>query len=196
MSILYTVQKNNYHKHSKNSTVYTPEQVSLYLHHILKPYLQPKVILDPAIGRGSLTNPWRNKKCHVIGMDIDKRGKDYCDAFIHGKFEEIQKWNNRAPQLILCNPPFNGAPKRKLYPEVFLRQIVYLFGNQIPIVMIAPIGMRLNIRTGSDRWIWMRDTLKITSIVSLPIDCFGVKFHTEILIFNVPGLDPHYYLYQ
>lgn len=196
MSLAYTVKKNNYNNNKKNSTIYTPERVSLYLFNLLKKHVSPKIILDPAIGQGSLTNPWKNKSRKIIGVDIDKKGKKHCDTFIHGKFEEIQEWKHKHPDLILCNPPFNGASGKKLYPEVFLRHIVDLFGSQIPIVMIVPMGMRLNVRIQSKRWNWMRDTLDISSIISLPIDCFGLKFHTEILIFNVPSLKAHYFLGQ
>ena len=196
MTIPYTIKHNNYHVNSKCSTIYTPERVSLYLYNLLKDHLSPKVILDPAIGKGALTNPWRRKAQKIIGVDINRAGRKYCDEFIQGKFEEIKEWHYKTPQLILCNPPFNGAKGRNLYPEVFLRHMVNLFGSQIPVVMISPMGLRLNVRVESKRWIWMKETLDITSIISLPVDCFGLKFHTEILIFNVPSLKAHYFLYE
>lgn len=195
MTIPYTVKSNNYHENKKNSTIYTPERVSLYLFNLLRRYVRPKVILDPAIGKGALTNPWMNKNRKIIGVDVNHRSKHHCDIFIRGKFEEIAEWKHQTPGLVICNPPFNGAEGKKLYPEVFLRHIVGLFGNQVPTVMIVPMGMRLNVRVESKRWVWMKDTLEISSIISLPIDCFGLKFHTEILAFNIPQLKPHYFLY-
>ncbi len=195
MAVLYNINKNNYVSRPKNSTIYTPERVSIYLKNILSKQINPKVILDPAIGKGALVRPWDNGKRHIIGVDIDNQGKKYCNTFIHKKFEVVQMWVYRKPDLIICNPPFNGAPRRQLYPEVFLRRIVKLFGNRVPIVIVAPIGLRLNVRIKSARWQWMNENLEISSIVSLPIDCFGVKFHTEILIFNINGLKPHYPLY-
>ena len=84
--------------------------------------------------------------------------------------------------LILCNPPFNGHKNRKLYPEVFLKKIVEIYGNNAKIVMIVPSGLRLNQRLKSKRWKWINENLEITSILTLPLDVFeGVLFHTEIL---------------
>jgi type I restriction enzyme M protein len=62
--------------------------------------------------------------------------------------------------------------------------------------MFVPMGLRLNQRLCSARWRWLRDCgTRITSIISLPLDVFtGVEFHNEILIFNVVGLRPHYFL--
>ena len=158
-------------------------------------YISPKVILDPSIGRGSLIKPWRNKKCRIIGIDIDKQSKNYCDKFIHSKFEDVESWSYKMPDLILCNPPFNGATGRKLYSEVFLRQIVELFNNKVPVVLFTPMGFRLNLTVNSSRWNWLISTIDISSIISLPKNCFNeVIFHTEILIFNMPKLKPHYFL--
>ena len=100
------------------------------------------------------------------------------------------------PDLVLCNPPFNGAAGKQLYPEVFLRHAFRLFGETVPIVLFTPMGFRLNQRRRSARWRWLRDTrANLTSIVSLPLDIFpGVEFHAEILIFNVKGIRPHYFL--
>ena len=195
MSLPYSVKNNNYHKNQKNSTIYTPNSVSKYLYEILHTHINPKVILDPSIGQGSLIKPWRNKKCTIIGIDIDKRSKNYCDKFIHSKFEDVESWPHKIPDLILCNPPFNGAAGRKLYSEVFLRQIVGLFGNKVPVVLFAPMGFRLNLTVNSSRWNWLINTIDISSIISLPKNCFNeVIFHTEILVFNVPKLKPHYFL--
>ena len=194
--MIYSINKNNYRKNKKDSTIYTPEKVSSYLYSLLIEHISPKVILDPAIGQGSLTTPWKKDDCEIIGVDIDGVGKNYCDKFIHGKFEDIDRWEYKKPEFVIVNPPFNGASGRKLYPEIFLRQIVKLFGNKIPIAMIAPMGVRLNVRQNSRRWTWIKDNLEISSIVSLPIDCFGLKFHTEVLIFNVSSLNGHYFLEQ
>ena len=195
MSLPYTIAQNNYHNNQKNSTIYTPPEVSEYLYGILYAYIRPEVILDPAIGKGSLIEPWRKKKCKIIGVDIDRNSRRYCDTFIHSKFENIEGWEFETPELVICNPPFNGAKGKKLYSEVFLRKIVELFGNSVPVVLFAPMGFRLNQTLRSSRWNWLKDTIEISSIISLPCDCFDkVKFHTEILIFNVPELKPHYLL--
>lgn len=196
MALPYNIKHNNHFKHKKNSTIYTPRSVSEYIYSLLHTHIRPKVIIDPAIGRGSLVRPWRCKRCKIIGIDIDKQSKRYCDKFIHSKFEDIAEWSYEMPSLVLCNPPFNGAKGRKLYSEVFLRHIVTLFTNRVPIVLFAPMGFRLNQTIKSIRWNWLKNTLDIASIISLPSNCFDrVKFHTEILIFNVPNLKPHYLLY-
>jgi len=58
------------------------------------------------------------------------------------------------------------------------------------------MGFLLNQRRKSKRWRWLRDCgAEITSIVSLPLDIFpDVEFHNEILIYNVSGINPHYFL--
>jgi len=73
---------------------------------------------------------------------------------------------------------------------------VKLFGIHVPVVLFAPMGLRLNQKKTSSRWQWARDHgPRITGIVSLPLDVFpDVKFHSEILLFNVPSVQPHYWL--
>ena len=58
------------------------------------------------------------------------------------------------------------------------------------------MGLRLNQRKHSTRWRWLRDTkAQITSIITLPLNIFSeVEFHVEILVFNVTGVRPHYFL--
>lgn len=195
MSLPYTVSRNKYHKNKKNSTIYTPPKVSEYLYEILHTEINPSVILDPSIGRGSLVKLWEHETRTIIGVDIDRNSENYCEIFIHSKFEKLTSWPFEIPDLILSNPPFNGAGSNKLYSEVFLRKIVELFGNKVPIVLFAPMGFRLNQTLRSSRWNWLKETVEISSIISLPCDCFDkVKFHIEILIFNIPKLKPHYLL--
>jgi hypothetical protein len=196
-----TVVRNDYHKNKKPSTIYTPVGVSQFLFGILtKPEVPTFLtILDPAIGGGRLTDPWKAPSRTIIGCDIvDPRWSQSKFQFIKGKFEEIDQWPQACPypDLVLCNPPFNNAPGRRLYPEVFLEKIFTLFGVTTPVVMFVPMGMLLNQRRKSRRWRWLRDCgAEITSIVSLPLDTFeGVEFHVEILIFNVTGLKSHYFL--
>jgi len=155
--------------------------------------LAPQVILDIGIGTGVLSAPWDAK---IIGVDIDPASIAYCDEFLHCTFESLRQWELDTPDLILSNPPFNGAPKRALYPEIILRKIVALFGKDIPIVMFTPSGMRLNQRKQSSRWQWMRNEgLEISSIITLPIDIYdSVLAQSEILCFNLPQLKAHYFL--
>jgi type I restriction enzyme M protein len=208
-----TVKRNDYLSHPKESAVYTPNGVSRFLYetlcnaHPLRSRSGPSAgggrclptfyfVLDPAIGTGHLTAPWLHghPQHYIYGCDIHARGKEYCHQFYHGRYEDQADMGR--PDLVLCNPPFNGAAGRKLYPEVFLAHTFKLFGPETPTVLFAPMGMRLNQRRKSTRWRWLRDCgAKLSSIVSLPLDTFpDVEFHAEILIFNVKGIAPHYFL--
>jgi hypothetical protein len=195
-----TVKRNDYHERPKRSDIYTPPGVARFLFETLRD-AQPlglrdrfTTILDPAIGTGRLTDPWFNSGAYYIhGIDVVDAGAR-CHTFDQRRFEDVT--DRARPDLVLCNPPFNGAAGRKLYPEVFLAQTFKLFGVEQPLVLFAPMGMRLNQRRKSTRWRGLRDCgAKLTSIVSLPLDIFpGVEFHAEILIFNVKGIDAHYFL--
>lgn len=198
-----SVKRNNYIDNPKPSDIYTPEWLSKWLFKLVfNSGMNWKLILDPAIGAGSLTNPFREHDCSIIGFDINPESEQYCDFWCCKKFEDItvDDFNNLGlgdykPDLIIVNPPFNSASGRKLYPEVFLRKIHELFGNKIPVIMIVPMGMRLNQRLKSSRWKYIRDNWKINSIISLPIDIFDdVLFHAEILCFNVSGMEPCYFI--
>jgi hypothetical protein len=205
------VKRNNYHAHPKRSDIYTPVGVAQFLHDVLQHGLPLKrqsgpcggggrcqhafhTIFDPAIGNGRLTEPWRHSGRTIIGCDVIRRQAE-CRHYYCQQYETLADVAF-APDLVLCNPPFNGASGRRLYPEVFLAHTFQLFGAQQPIVLFAPMGMRLNQRRKSTRWRWLRDCgAKLTSIVSLPLDTFpNVEFHAEILIFNVRRIEPHYFL--
>lgn len=178
----------------KSGVVYTPSHLSEWLFHLLNPIVQPQVVLDPCIGGGSLCYPWWERS-RIVGVDIRDSKPTFTDLFIKYSFEHFTTWSHPQPDLVLCNPPFNGG-SRMMYPEVFTRKVTELFGNKIPFVLITPHGFRLNCSSRSKRRNWFKtdEAPKITSTVSLPLDVFpGVKILTEILIFNVPGLEPHYW---
>lgn len=187
-------------KSKKKSAIYTPDSVSQYLYDIIP--LTPQVVFDPCIGQGSLTAPWRETGSHIIGMDI-QRHRGVADYFIEGNFLNMDYYVDDLPPIdfVCCNPPFNGAPKHKLYPELFLRRIIELFGSDVPIVLFSVLGMRLNCsQKSSKRLKWFKEQdFEITSIISLPVDTFKdgdrvLKFPAEILCFNIPDLKPHYFL--
>ena len=106
------------------------------------------------------------------------------------------------------NPPFNIDSKTKKYiqehyggrpllPEVWFSKAIELFGNDVPIVMFTPYGFRLNLTMESKRWLKFtnEEYPAITSIISLPKNLFeDILFHSEILIFNLPGLSGHYFV--
>jgi predicted RNA methylase len=191
-----TVVRNDYHSNPKPSTVRTPIGVAQFLFDILNRDKYHN-IFDPAIGNGRLTDPWAKAGCRIAGCDIKPQLKqDQYNVVYRGRFEDATVGMFHIPDLVLCNPPFNGAEGKQLYPEVFLKHIFDLWGQRIPTVMFMPMGFRLNQRCKSKRWRWLRDSkAKIKSIVSLPLDVFpGVEFHAEILIFNATRIRPHYFL--
>ena len=75
---------------------------------------------------------------------------------------------------------------------VFMDKVLELVDNDIPIVLITPMGFRLNQRKNSARWKKIKkDYPAITSILSLPIDTFDdTLFHTEVLFFNMAQFFP------
>jgi hypothetical protein len=131
------------------------------------------IIFDPCCGKGSLLKPW--KKTGYITWGITEL-KDW---------KLLVKWK---VTLILCNPPFNSHGN-KLGSEFWLDQIIERFGKDIPIVLFTPMGFRLNgQQKGNQKY------PPISSIISLPLGIFPeVEFHSEILIFNLPNLSPHYF---
>ncbi len=187
-----TVKRNDYHIHPKRSDIYTPPGVACFLFDILN-QSQVTTVLDPAIGTGQLTDPWYDAGYRIVGCDIVNH-RPRCHEFHLGRYEEMERLER--PDLILCNPPFNGCEGKRLYPEVFLIHTFALFGEMTPVVLFTPMGFRLNQRCKSARWRWLRDSkAQLSSIIALPLDIFpGVEFHAEILIFNVQGIRPHYFL--
>jgi hypothetical protein len=63
-------------------------------------------ILDPSIGSGRLTDPWRKPGKIIIGYDVENQGAD-CDLFIQGRFENQAHFPMPPfgrPDLVQCNP--------------------------------------------------------------------------------------------
>lgn len=171
----------------KRSDTPTPIGIVDFITELISP-LNFKKILDPACGKlntegkGILTS---KLSCEVVQYDI---------IFDRNFFDETEKIN---ADCVIVNPPFNQDTKgqgRKLLPEAFLDKIIELCGKDIPIILITPMGFRLNCgKTSKRRKKLIGEYPEITSIISLPLDIFeGVKFHTEILCFNLPQLKPHY----
>jgi len=166
------------------SAIHTPPGVCRYLYDLISPHYKVKTILDPSSGAGALTRPWKGQK--VIAFET-ARGQDFFAC--HGHVD---------CDLVLCNPPFNNesGEGRAFLPQSFLEQMLRVVAAKTPIVLVTPMGMRLNQRKTSVRWRWLRDHCPaITSIISLPLDVFEkVLFHSEVLLFNMPKLKPHYFL--
>lgn len=196
---MYNLQKNNYNLKPKNSTIATPPEVSQFIFELLRdkfPIKKGYPILDPCCGAGNLLKPWLKKGYPTYGIDIENNSsavlrKDFL------KWDGIDVFHYQVkPRLILCNPPFNGYGK-KLGSEVWLDKIIELFGKWVPIVLFVPVGFCLNLTLKSERYLKFVNGAypPIASRITLPKNIFpGVVFHSEILIFNIPNLQPHYFL--
>lgn len=192
---------NKNHENKKNSTVYTPECITEFLHRMIIPHIQKSgdslKVFDPAIGKGALTKQLKSNGAYVIGNDIEDVSKYgvQADDLYQGDFEKFDKSLGDI-DLVIVNPPFNGHPSKKLYPEVFLDKIFELCGYDIPTIIITPSALRNNQDIKSKRFRKMRDIYgQITSTITLPLNIFDeVAIPTEILIFNIEGLQPHYFL--
>jgi len=168
-------------KGQKRSDTPTPIWLCDNLHEIIAEHYKPEIILDPCCGDGRLTNKFNSK---IIQYEI-KQDKDF-----------LKETKKLECDLCIMNPPFNIGQGRKLSVEVFMDKVLELCGKDIPIVLITPMGFRLNQRKHSARWKKMKkDYPEITSILSLPLDTFeDTLFHTEVLFFNMSKLKPHYFI--
>lgn len=218
-----TTARNQYRDNEKRHDIFTPPALAEFLAEILSPIVSERieqgcnVIVDPAVGSGRLLYPFKRRfgtKVITVGYDIvdqETHGVDYFNNwnFLNGKIlhETYAQGYQDRTALVIANFPFNNTQESRsflkslgkgnaLLPEVFLDRIWELYGTDVPVAAIVPMGLRLNQRVHSARWRKMRDTYpKITSIVSLPLNIFeGVEFHCEIVVFNAPGLDAHYFL--
>jgi len=180
----------------KESTILTPVILCNYIYEIIPKNF--KRVFDIGCYNGNLSRPFKEHDYECMGIDNQKI--EYHSTFI---LEDFLKMSNDSigianDDLIVCNPPFNDKERiygRKLLPELFLKKIIELWGTKAQIVLISPMGLRLNQKIKSSRWRWMRDNLEITGILSLPLDLFDkVKFHAEVIFFNIQGMKAHYFL--
>jgi len=193
---MYNLNKNNYHLKPKDSNIQTPKEVSEFIFELLKDKIAKKgVILDPCSGQGSLLDPWKENEFWTYGIDVAKNSSvNLVRNFLNWDGVCSSFYSNEV-RLILCNPPFNGM-KPKLAPEIWLDKIIELFGKEVPIVLFAPVGFCANLTLKSKRLEKFNNGTypPIVSRITLPKNIFpGVVFHSEILIFNIQGLEPHYF---
>ena len=178
-------------KTRKNNIVFTPPKLANFIAEIIeeKKY---KTILDPAIGAGHLIEPYKKDK-YILGGDKYDIGGG-ADEFILNDIDDQEFNFSVEPDLIIMNPPFNGASGRRLFPEVFLKKIFDRYGYDKPVIMITGDNFLNNTRLSSKRRSWIKEKeIKITSIITLPLDVFeGVQFNTQVLFFNIGGIKPHY----
>ena len=202
---MYRVDRNNFYSNEKKATIYTPQSTSDFLFSILKEHVKSGLILDPCVGKGSLLKPFIENGYEVLGIDIEKQGFD--GRCIYKNYLEVQPGEIETPSLVIMNPPFNIDHKTKsfikehyggrpLLPEIWLLKAIELFGKNIPIVMFTPYGFRLNLTEKSRRWnnFINGEYPEITSIISLPKNLFeNILFHSEVIVFNIPGMKGHYF---
>lgn len=175
------VKKEN--KGKKRSDTPTNLKICDFIYKILNENnFKPKIILDPCCGDRRLTNNFKN--CKIINYEI-KEGTDF-----------LKETNKIDCDLCVLNPPFNIGYGRKLAVEVFMDKVFELIDKKTPIILITPMGFRLNQRIKSSRWRKIhKDYPEITTIISLPLDIFeDTLFHSEIICFNTSFLKPHYFL--
>ncbi len=203
---MYRVDRNDFYKEQKESTIYTPPALSHFIYDILKDKItKDMVILDPCVGGGNLIKPFVDNQYQCIGVDPFYQGFE--NTIVKNYLETTIEDYPIKPSCIMMNPPFNIDEKTKEYiknnyggrpllTELWLQKTIELFGKDIPILLITPYGFRLNLTMKSKRYKRFLDGTypDITSIISLPKNIFeGVLFHTEIYIFNVNGIKPHYF---
>jgi type I restriction-modification system DNA methylase subunit len=205
---MYRVDRNNFYSNEKKATVFTPEYVSEFLYNILSDHIKKTAgtIIDPCVGQGSLLKPWKKNGYSVKGIDIEQQG--FPNTIVKN-YLELKKGDIKDKvSLVIMNPPFNIDIKTKKYikenyggrpllPEVWFQKAIELWGEDVPIVMFTPYGFRLNQTEQSKRWLKFinREYPEITSIISLPKDVFpNVLFHSEVLVFNLPKLNGHYFV--
>jgi transcriptional regulator with XRE-family HTH domain len=166
------------------SDIATPPRACRWLRDVIAECYTIRSILDPCAGDGRLTKPWHNVR--VVQTEI-AHGSDFLAL-------TALPWK---PDLVLCNPPFNGTRYKqwRLGSEAFLHKIFELCGEDQKIVLFSPMGLRLNVERRAARAKHL-PTWNITSLVALSRDFFGkdVTVHAEILFFNMPRLKPHYAL--
>jgi hypothetical protein len=183
-------------KGTKPTRIFTTEPLAKRIAEITHHQFRPKKVLDICCGNFAMSEHFEAEK---IGYDIqDTDHKVEGVEFIKTNFLEMEE-AIEGVDLLVCNPPFNGHPNRKLYPEVFLNKMLELYPNT-PIILITPIGLTYNQRVTSKRWKSMKD-IQITSTLILPLDVFSteeqkVEIHTNVLFINFDkaALNPVYFL--
>jgi hypothetical protein len=179
-----SVYNKSENKGKKPTDTATPIELCDYIYDLISDKYDKKYmnILDCCCGDRRLT--YRFKKANIINYEI-KEGTDF-----------LKETNKINCDLCIFNPPFNAGQGKKLSPEVFLDKVLELCDNRIGIIMITPMGFRLNLRQNSKRRMKFinNEYPDISSIISLPLDTFeDTLYHCEILIYNIKGLKPHYF---
>lgn len=177
----------NKEKIQKKSIVLTPEFVADDIYQTLKRF-PFKNILDVGSYDGSLSKYFRKKQnSKIIGLDVISDYEKKFNTFIHKDFLECTKedFKDLKIDLVVSNPPF-GKNKQygALYPDLFLKKALEIFGDKMPIVLIVGHWFLSN----SSERIKYINTLNITKNTTLHkntfVDC-GISVEANILYFNI-----------
>jgi len=214
-----TTDRNKYHQNRKNNCVETPPGICNFIYEIVKDCIKftGSTVLDTSVGTGNLLQPFCNHplKPTLAGFDITNHNIIYDHLFFHKNFLQ-EKLKNQI-SLVVQNPPFNNSIETQNYlksigqgnallPELFTKKVFDLYGQETPMVLITPMGFRLNQRRHSDRFKSFRDEYnraKITGVISLPLDIFsnpnydkekgplaGIKEKGEVIVeSNQPNIE-------
>ncbi len=96
----------------------TPDFVAeFFARRLLKLRPHAKFVLDPCIGQGEFTAPFKSQGCHVTGYDILDMQPSACDVFIQSDFLDVVINDDRTSlfhkgpaqkvDIIVANPPYN-----------------------------------------------------------------------------------------
>ena len=179
--------KDGKEKVSKKSIVLTPDFVANDIYQTLKRY-PFKNILDIGCFDGSMSKYFKRKhNSKIIGLDVLNDYESKFHTFIHKDFLECNKedFKNLNIDIVVSNPPFGMNKERgALYPHLFLMKIFEIFGDKMPVVLIAGSWFLSN---NSNRIDYI-NSLNLTKNTILHKNTFincGVSVEANILYFNI-----------
>jgi len=186
----------NKSKQVKKSIVLTPEFVAENIYQNLKRF-PFKNIIDIGCFNGSLSKPFTRKhNLKRIGLDITKEYEKNFDIFILKDFLETTKEDFKGLNidLVLCNPPFGiNKEKGELYPYLFIQHIFKVFGENIPVVLIAGHWFLSN----SNKRMKYLNNANITKTTTLHKNTFSacnVSVESDVIYFNIKQKIVHDFL--
>lgn len=209
------IDRNNYFNNPKDYTVFTPNGISKLVADIILNDSTLKVnrVLDVCGGTGQLSKYFYKAGCRITTVDNKLFLNNYCHVYyIHNFLTTSPTALPKNYDIAVCNSPWNNPDnlrgydtdieefqdyKQRLYlPEVFAYKIFTTFGFDFPLVLLTNYTFRMNQKRTSKRFRRFRDSrAKITSIATMLIDVFdAVQQQNEILFFNIPGIEPHYFI--
>lgn len=125
---MYRVDRNNFYKHQKKATIFTPDYVSEFLYALTHKHINKNgLVLDPCFGQGSLLKPFKRNGFNVLGIDIENQGfpKTIVKNYLEVNKGEIKK----KVSLVIMNPPFNIDGKtKKIYSRELRGQTIIARG--------------------------------------------------------------------